>query len=112
MQISYGSCAHLVFIMVLRALDEFFALSEDGIDQSGEFVGGGGDGLARTEACRHAPVIGAQGALTAVQSLGGELQRLCHAIGYALRHPRDAFAAGNVSAGTQAEARRRSVLRS
>lgn len=91
--------------MVLRTLHEFFAFSEDGIYQTRELMCGRGNGLTSAQACSHAPIVGAQSALAAVQAVCGKLQSLCDTVGNALGVPRDALAAGNASAGTQTQPR-------
>ncbi|MBI2767662.1 MAG: hypothetical protein HYX53_17330, partial [Chloroflexi bacterium] len=45
--------------------------AEDGVEDAGELVGGGGDGLGRAELGFLAPEEGAEGRLAAMQAHGG-----------------------------------------
>src|SRR5437762_9384880 len=101
LQIAYGTGAYLRFVMILGVLHECFAFGEDGVDESGELMGGGGDGVAGTQASGEAAVVGPECALTALQSLCGELEGTGDAIGDALGGARQALAAGDAGTGAQ-----------
>src|SRR5574341_920842 len=85
----------VVFLPLVRILG---ALGEHRVDETGELVSGGGNGLGPVQASAHTPVVGAQGRLAGAQCGGRQLQSLRRTIGSALAGAGEKLAAGDLGA--------------
>ena len=71
-----AQCALLIltFVVFRASIHVLLAVAQHGIDELRQLVSGGGDGLGRTQLCLLPAQEGAQGAVRAVQRVGGQTQ--------------------------------------
>jgi hypothetical protein len=89
--------------IILPLIDVLLPLGERRVDQPGELVRCGRDGLGLVHAGAHSAEVGAQGGLAGAQCGGGHAQGLGGTIGAAAGAPAQELAAGDPRAGAQAQ---------
>jgi hypothetical protein len=90
----------------LHALvDVLVAKFEPAVDQTGKFVGHGGDGFGRAQAGSKAPIVGAQGPLTVPQIVRGQAQGIGGAVDDRTGPTCEHFAPADPGVGTSSEPR-------
>ena len=93
----------MLLVEVFAGVDVLGLVLEHGVDDTCQFVGGGGDGLGLAEAGAHTAMITAEGAVAVDEALGGHAKGGGGAVLGFLGFGSDDFAAGLVVVGADAE---------
>src|SRR5487761_2274089 len=94
-----------LLVVVLAPVDVFGSFGQHGVDEAGQFVGGGGNGLGFVESPGEATVVGTESRLTSTQGKGCHAQGLSQSIRCVFRGTREYLATRDLGTGAQSKPR-------